>query len=168
MTGVLWGIGLALLAAAGVIAAASAWGDESGALRTFWTDLRTVLRRRRAGETVPGASAAAEPAPVDVPFAEMFAAESEPDDGYLQLDELGDLLDRTLDRTGERAGRLLHAPHHAPRGAARTSSASGTVPAAVPRSAGPRRTSTPLQREAHEAVAVRDGRESREPRDTHA
>jgi hypothetical protein len=105
MTGaLLWGIGIALLAAAGVIGAASAWGDDAGALRTFWRDLRSGLHRRRSGQQ-PLHEDSAEP--VDVTFAEIFAQDAEPEDGYLHLDDLADL----LDRTGERAGRLLHASH---------------------------------------------------------
>lgn len=139
-----WGIGLALLAAAGVVVAASSAGEGNG-LRTFWDDLRSGLRSvkdRSAHDEVPDAP------PVDVPFDQLFAETSQPDDGYLQLDELADV----IERTGERASRLLpgragerlhhdavpapraatprppHAPHvpraHAPR-------RSGHVPAAV-------------------------------------
>jgi hypothetical protein len=87
-----------------VIGAASAWGDDAGALRTFWRDLRTGLHRRRSGQQPLPED---DPQPVDVSFAEIFARDAEPGDDYLQLDELADL----LDRTGERAGRLLHTPH---------------------------------------------------------
>lgn len=97
--GYLWGIGLALLAAVGVIVAANATGDGRTSVREFWADLRSGLRRRGARDD------AAEPdaEPVDVPFAQIFAESSEPDDGYLQLDELAEM----LERTGERAGRIL-------------------------------------------------------------
>ncbi|QZN84573.1 hypothetical protein [Cellulomonas sp. C5510] len=94
-----WGIGLALLAAVGVIVAANAAEGGRTGLRTFWQDLRGGLRRD--AEDQPAEAADAEP--VDVPFAQLFAEASQPDDGYLQLDELADM----LERTGERAGRLL-------------------------------------------------------------
>jgi hypothetical protein len=99
--GYLWGIGLALLAAVGVIVAANATGDGRTSAREFWADLRSGLRRRGARDDAAGAEGDAEP--VDVPFAQMFAESSEPDDGYLQLDELAEM----IERTGERAGRIL-------------------------------------------------------------
>lgn len=94
-----WGIGLALLAAVGVIVAANAAEGGRTGLRTFWQDLRGGLRRDRDAEPAD----AAEAEPVDVPFEQLFAEASQPDDGYLQLDELAEM----LERTGERAGRLL-------------------------------------------------------------
>lgn len=119
MGGIVWGTGLALVVAVGVIVAASAWGDESGALRSFGRDLRAGLHRRRRGRAEEGLPAVrtdqagpADDTPVDVPFAEIFAADAEPEDGYLHLDELAEM----VERTGERAGRLLHqAPHRVPR-----------------------------------------------------
>lgn len=99
MSAYAWGIGLALLAAVGVIVAANAAEGGREGLRTFWQDLRGGLRRDKDAEPVDRDDAE----PVDVPFEQMFAEVSQPDDGYLQLDELADM----LERTGERAGRLL-------------------------------------------------------------
>lgn len=124
MGGFLVVIGLALVAALGVIVLANAAGDGGGDLRTFWADLRSGLRRRRdADERVLDE---AEPEPVDVAFEELFAAASQPDDGYLQLDELAEM----LERTGERAARLReHLPHAvAPAAGHRPVRRSGHVP----------------------------------------
>lgn len=106
MGGYLWAVGLALLVAVGVLVMASASSDNGTDLRTFFGDLRSGLRRRPRGEREDAAeqTAADNAEPVDVPFAQLFAEEAQPDDGYLQLDELADL----IERTGERAGRLLH------------------------------------------------------------
>lgn len=155
--GYLWGIGLALLAAVGVIVAANATGDGRTSVREFWADLRAGLRRR--GKDVDGALVDAEP--VDVPFAQIFAESSEPDDGYLQLDELAEM----LERTGERAGRILpgRGEHeHRPARAERTERADRptTAPAAdeAPRAAHPRTPrSHPVaaRRSGHEPVAHR-------------
>lgn len=110
----LWGVGLAVLAAVGVIVAANAAGDGGTSPRAFWTDLRAGLRRVRDRSARDEAD---EAEPVDVPFEQLFAEASQPDDGYLQLDELAEV----IERTGERAGRLLpgrtgereHRPHDA-------------------------------------------------------
>ena len=105
MGGYLVVIGLALVAAIGVIVLANAAGDGGTDLRTFWSDLRSGLRRRRADDQAPVVE---EGEPVDVPFDQLFAEASQPDDGYLQLDELAEM----LERTGERAVRLReHLPH---------------------------------------------------------
>src|SRR6478736_3443529 len=106
MGGYLVVIGLALVAAIGVIVLANAAGDGGTDLRTFWADLRSGLRRRRGGDEEAPVADAAEP--VDVPFDQIFAEASQPDDGYLQLDELAEM----LERTGERAVRLReHLPY---------------------------------------------------------
>jgi len=106
MGGYLVVIGLALVAAIGVIVLANAAGDGGTDLRTFWADLRSGLRRRRGGDEEAPVADAAEP--VDVPFDQLFAEASQPDDGYLQLDELAEM----LERTGERAVRLRgHLPY---------------------------------------------------------
>ncbi len=153
MGGILVATVLILVVAAGVIVAASMWGDESGALRGLWDDLKAVIRsRRRRGaagragaggavdssavdggtiggtadatagvpaRAVPAAtgSAAVDDTPVDVPFAEIFARDADTEDGYLHLDELAEL----VERTGERAGRLLHVQHHGAEVAAQSS-----------------------------------------------
>lgn len=101
MGGFLVVIGLALVAAIGVIVLANAASGGRTDVRTFWADLRSGLRRGRerdAGE----AGDVEEAEPVDVPFDRFFAEAPQADDGYLQLDELADM----LERTGERAGRL--------------------------------------------------------------
>ncbi|WP_431836725.1 hypothetical protein [Cellulomonas sp. Y8] len=106
MGGYLVVIGLALVAAIGVIVLANAAGDGGTDLRTFWDDLRSGLRRRRSGDQE--APVVDEAEPVDVPFDQLFAEASQPDDGYLQLDELAEM----LERTGERAVRLReHLPY---------------------------------------------------------
>lgn len=106
MGGYLVVIGLALVAAIGVIVLANAAGDGGTDLRTFWSDLRSGLRRRRGGDDE--APVVDEGEPVDVPFDQLFAEASQPDDGYLQLDELAEM----LERTGERAVRLReHLPY---------------------------------------------------------
>lgn len=97
MGGYLWGIGLALLAAVGVIWVANGSSGNTD-LHTFWRDLRSGLRPGRRRTDVPDDAEA-----VDVPLGQLFAEASEPDDGYLQLDELADM----IERTGERAGKLL-------------------------------------------------------------
>lgn len=99
MSAYVWGIGVALAAAVCVLLAANAWGDERVDLRTFWRDLRSGLRRDEPGDEQPDEQ------PVDVHLEELFARGT--DDGYLQLDELAEL----IERTGERAGRLLHSGH---------------------------------------------------------
>jgi len=105
MGGYLVVIGLALVAAIGVIVLANAAGDGGTDLRTFWSDLRSGLRRRRDDDRAPVVD---EGEPVDVPFDQLFAEASQPDDGYLQLDELAEM----LERTGERAVRLReHLPY---------------------------------------------------------
>lgn len=105
MGGFLVVIGLALVAAIGVIVLANAAGDGGTDLRTFWADLRSGLRRRGGDEEAPVVD---EAEPVDVPFDQLFAEASQPDDGYLQLDELAEM----LERTGERAVRLReHLPY---------------------------------------------------------
>ncbi|NHT19157.1 hypothetical protein [Cellulomonas sp. IC4_254] len=110
MGGYLVVIGLALVAAIGVIVLANAAGDGGTDLRTFWADLRSGLRRRgRDGDEQ--SSVVEEAEPVDVPFDQLFAEASQPDDGYLQLDELAEM----LERTGERAARLRE---HLPAGRA--------------------------------------------------
>jgi hypothetical protein len=141
----LWGVGLAVLAAVGVIAAAGVASDGGTSPRAFWADLRAGLRRvkdRSARDEVDEAE------PVDVPFEQLFAEASQPDDGYLQLDELAEV----IERTGERAGRLLpgrageREPHphgaapqphtgraRAPRPHPVAARRSGHVPAAPPR-----------------------------------
>jgi hypothetical protein len=128
----LWGVGLAVLAAVGVIAAAGVASDGGTSPRAFWADLRAGLRRvkdRSARDEVDEAE------PVDVPFEQLFAEASQPDDGYLQLDELAEV----IERTGERAGRLLPAPQphtgrpRAPRPHPVAARRSGHVPAAPPR-----------------------------------
>jgi hypothetical protein len=97
MGGYIWGVGLALLAAIGVFAVANTASGGTG-LRGFWNDFRSGLHRRR-DDDAPLDDA---PEPVDVPFDQMFAEVSQPDDGYLQLDELAGV----LERTGERASRM--------------------------------------------------------------
>jgi hypothetical protein len=99
MAGYLGVVGLALLAAIAVIAVANAARGGSMDLRGFWRDFRSGLRRRGAEDEPAGADV---PEPVDVPFDQLFAEVSQPDDGYLQLDELAGV----LERTGERASRL--------------------------------------------------------------
>ncbi|VTR77089.1 hypothetical protein [Cellulomonas hominis] len=156
MGGYLWGIGLALLAAVGVIVMANAVGDGGSDLRGFWRDLRNGLRRRRDEDAVADDEVAE---PVDVPFEQLFAEASQPDDGYLQLDELAEM----LERTGERAGRLLpgqareHRPAAVPRpragsrhprvpGAARTAARrSGHVPATTAAGGPPASPASPSQ-----------------------
>lgn len=119
MGGYIWGVGLALLAAIGVIAVANRASGGAG-VRGFWSDFRNGLRRRRDDEDAPLDDARE---PVDVPFDQMFAEMSQPDDGYLQLDELAGV----LERTGERASRMRE---RIPQSRA----ASGERPAAVRRS----------------------------------
>ncbi|WP_454049189.1 hypothetical protein [Cellulomonas sp. Marseille-Q8402] len=117
MGGYIWVVGLALLAAIGVIAVANAAGDGRTDVRGFWRDLRSGLRRRRGDDARDHDE---EPEPVDVPFDQLFAEVSQPDDGYLQLDELADV----LGRTGERASRIrehLPQPRAVDRHAARRS-----------------------------------------------
>ncbi len=110
MGGYIWGTGLALLAAIGVIVLANRASEGGTDVRTFWADLRRGLRREPAADDAP---VDVEPEPVDVPFDRFFAEAPQTGDGYLQLDELAEL----LERTGERAGRLReHLPH--PRAAA--------------------------------------------------
>ncbi|MCG7286125.1 hypothetical protein MHY85_09085 [Cellulomonas sp. ACRRI] len=125
MGGYLVVIGLALVAAIGVIVLANAAGDGGTDLRTFWSDLRSGLRRRRRGDDE--APVVDEGEPVDVPFDQLFAEASQPDDGYLQLDELAEM----LERTGERAARLReHLPY--PRAAAGEPAARVVVQDRVP------------------------------------
>jgi hypothetical protein len=83
-----------------VIVLANAAGDGGTDVRTFWADLKRGLRRREPA----GADAQdlEEPEPVDVSFDRFFAEAPQAGDGYLQLDDLADM----LERTGERAGRL--------------------------------------------------------------
>lgn len=116
MGGYIWVVGLALLAAIGVIAVAhvaSGGGtDVRGTWRDFRADFRSGLRRGRDDD----GPADDTPELVDVPFDQMFAEVSQPDDGYLQLDELAGV----LERTGERAGRVReHLPQSRTRPAAR-------------------------------------------------
>lgn len=110
MGGYLVVIGLALVAAIGVIVLANAAGDGGTDLRTFWADLRSGLRRRGRDDDEQS-PVVDEAEPVDVPFDQLFAEASQPDDGYLQLDELAEM----LERTGERAARLRE---HLPSGRA--------------------------------------------------
>lgn len=92
------GVAVALLAAAGVVVAASRGSDEQTIWRTFWSDLRAGLRREdRAATDEPA------PRPVDVPL-DTLLAQAQPGDDYLQLDELTGL----LERTSERANQLWH------------------------------------------------------------
>jgi hypothetical protein len=118
----LWGVGLAVLAAVGVIAAAGVASDGGTSPRAFWADLRAGLRRvkdRSARDEVDEAE------PVDVPFEQLFAEASQPDDGYLQLDELAEVIERTGERAGRRsrtpAGRARRGRTPSPRGAPGTS-----------------------------------------------
>ncbi len=156
--GYLWGIGLALLAAVGVIVAANATGDGRTSAREFWADLRSGLRRR--GREADADDAAVDAEPVDVPFAQIFAESSEPDDGYLQLDELAEM----LERTGERAGRILPGRgEHEHRPAQREDAdhpaaaptAEETEPAAHPRTSRPHPVAA--RRSGHEPAARRSG-----------
>ncbi|GIG38131.1 hypothetical protein [Cellulomonas pakistanensis] len=100
MGGFLVVIGLALVAAIGVIVLANAASGGGTDVRTFWADLKRGLRRRDGDEA--DLADVEEPEPVDVPFDRFFAEAPQAGDGYLQLDELADM----LERTGERAGRL--------------------------------------------------------------
>lgn len=124
MGGYIWVVGLALLAAIGVIVVANATGDGATDLRGFWRDLRSGLRRRRGDDGTRDDEA---PEPVDVPFDQMFAEVSQPDDGYLQLDELAGV----LERTGERASRMRE---HLPQSRAGAGRPAADRPAAVRRS----------------------------------
>lgn len=137
MGGYIWVVGLALLAAIGVIAVAhvaSGGGtDLRGTWRDFRADFRGGLRRRREPAD---ASLDDAPEPVDVPFDRLFAEFSQPDDGYLQLDELAGV----LERTGERASRLRD---HLPQ--SRTAPVRSATPPAG--SAGPR--TRPVRRSGH-------------------
>ena len=127
MGGYIWVVGLALLAAIGVIAVANAAGGGSTDVRGFWRDFRSGLRRRRDED----AGDLDEAEPVDVPFDQLFAEVSQPDDGYLQLDELAGV----LERTGERASRLRgHLPQS--RTGSSTAARRPATPPAVPGSAG--------------------------------
>jgi hypothetical protein len=139
MGGYLWGIGLALLAAVGVIVMANAVGDGGTDLRSFWRDLRNGLRRRDDAEAQPDEDDAE---PVDVPFEQLFAEASQPDDGYLQLDELAEMLERTGDAL-PRPRLPVRRPHvrspHVPGAARAAARRSGHVPTTtVPRPPQPR------------------------------
>jgi hypothetical protein len=119
MVGLFVVIALAVLAAIGVILLANASGGGTD-LRTFWQDLRNGLRREP--EDAP---AEAEPDPVDVPFDRFFAEAPQAGDGYLQLDELAE----ALERTGERAVRLRA---HLPQARTGGSTALAAPPAPTP------------------------------------
>lgn len=98
-------IGVAVLAALGVLAVAGRGGGQPD-VRTFLTDFRNGVRRRDDAAPAPDV----DPDPVDVPFAQFFAEAPQVDDrgGYLRLDELAGV----IERTGERAGRIReHLPH---------------------------------------------------------
>jgi|GEM_PF-2329164 len=90
------GVVVALAAAGFVIVLANRGSDERTSWRTFVADFKAGWRGRKDREP--------EPEPVDVPLEELFAAEAEPGDPYVHLDEFADL----IERTGDRAGQLWH------------------------------------------------------------
>lgn len=90
------GIGVALVAAVAVIVLASRGSEDGTSWHTFVDDFKAGWRDRKRREP--------ESEPVDVPFDELFAAESRPGDDYLHLDEFAEI----IERTGDRAGQLWH------------------------------------------------------------
>jgi hypothetical protein len=94
---------LVALSAAALVLVLAGGGNDSvrgGGPRAAWRDMRAGLAMWRTRGTV-SAAAAADPEPVDATMAEFFAAAEVDDDGYLQLEELTD----TLNRARELASR---------------------------------------------------------------
>ncbi len=87
MAAYLIALGVALVAAVAVVIAANAVSDDRGQLRTFLSDLRAGLSRR-------GEHREADAEPVDVDLTDMLEPRPAADDGYLQADELIDLVAR--------------------------------------------------------------------------
>lgn len=129
-------IALAVAAAVGVIVLANRASGGTD-VRTFWADLRAGLGRRRGTE---GAPLEDEPEPVDVSFDRFFAEAPQADDGYLQLDDLAE----ALERTGERAAHLRERLPHA-RGGQDAEPEAPVRSDAVPAAAAPR----PARRSGH-------------------
>lgn len=88
MAAYLIALGVALVSAVVVLVVANVLGDDRGQGRTFLRDLRSGLRRGRAAERSPEAK------PVDVDLVDLLEPRPAADDGYLQADELIDLLAR--------------------------------------------------------------------------
>lgn len=135
------GVLVALATAALVVVLAIGGSDERTSWRTFRDDFRNGLRRRgRDAEPEP------EVEPVDVSFEDLFEAEAQPGDDYLQLDEFAERIERAGDRTVQlwQHGREQRAVP--PRDAGAATPAAPTevrTPAARP---GPRRTAQSHQR----------------------
>jgi hypothetical protein len=90
---------VALLAAAAVAMVASAANGDGRRGAGFLTDLRAgVAARRHPGAEDAAAARAAEIEPVDVRLDEFLRATAVDDDGYLQVDEVRDVLTKARDR----------------------------------------------------------------------
>ncbi|MGV8976564.1 MAG: hypothetical protein ACOH17_00820 [Cellulomonas sp.] len=98
LTVLVWTL-VALVAAAAVAAVASATsgGGRQGA--GFFADLRAGISARRHPDAEDAAAArAAAVEPVDVRLDEFLRATAVQDDGYLQVDEVRDVLTKARDR----------------------------------------------------------------------
>jgi hypothetical protein len=90
---------VALVAAAAVVLVASATNGEGRRGSGFLADLRAGVAARRHPDAEDLAAArAAEIEPVDVPLDEFLQATAVDDDGYLQVDEVRDVLTKARDR----------------------------------------------------------------------
>lgn len=98
---------VALAAAAVVVVVAGATTVERGEGSTFLADLRAGLRARRHPDAEQAAAAqAAEVEPLDVPLDEFLRATAVEHDGYLQVDEVRDVLVKARDRAVHTAQSL--------------------------------------------------------------
>lgn len=100
---------VALVAAAAVVLVASAASGEGRRGAGFLADLRAgVAARRHPDAEDVAATRAAEIEPVDVPLDEFLRATAVDDDGYLQVDEVRDVLTKARDRAVRGVQSLGH------------------------------------------------------------